>query len=159
MNSFHCHIAFAPNPWRSSKLGFVSFLILGAQQCMIVPSPRSVVVDLSPALEKEYRKHESKVEEKLKQAAIIRFRTTKFPRYFLDQRENPGKMVEHRRNYKFRNGEKVEILFGIGIWESVLSARKEFLVSSGEEKREISPHLGELLILETVKIGRQIEIK
>ncbi|KAF7825069.1 uncharacterized protein G2W53_016233 [Senna tora] len=53
LKSFHCHIALAPIPWMRSIVGLDCLCVLGTQQCMMVLSPRSVVVDFRPALEKE----------------------------------------------------------------------------------------------------------
>jgi len=50
---WNCHIALAPKPWISSNVGFDGSCFFGIQQCMIVPSPRSVVDDLRPDRVKE----------------------------------------------------------------------------------------------------------
>lgn len=42
----------APNPWIKTRSGRVRFLDLGTQQCMMVPSLRSVKVDRRPWLVK-----------------------------------------------------------------------------------------------------------
>lgn len=70
MNSPHCHIALAPKPWMSRRLGFDSFLVLGTQQCMTVPSLRSVMVDRRPDLEKLDRWHQFFDSVKLKHFVI-----------------------------------------------------------------------------------------
>lgn len=44
----HCHSALGPMPWIRSRLGFDSVRVLGTQQCIIVPSFKSVVVERRP---------------------------------------------------------------------------------------------------------------
>lgn len=71
MNSCHCHIALAPMPWMRRRVGLDGEGCLGTQLWMMVPSPRSVVVDLRPAEEKEERKQESREAIKLKHIGIF----------------------------------------------------------------------------------------
>lgn len=47
-------MALAPKPWSNKRFGFVFLFVLGAQQCIVVPSPSFVVIDLNPAVSKEY---------------------------------------------------------------------------------------------------------
>lgn len=60
----------APNPWIRTKSGRVDFLVLGTQQCMIVPSLRSVTVDRRPRLLKLDLRHLFFVAVKLKHLGI-----------------------------------------------------------------------------------------
>ena len=73
MKLFHCHIALAPMPWIRRRLGFDGLWAFGAQQCITVPSPRSVVVDCSPAFENEYRWYHSNALAMLKQFDILEY--------------------------------------------------------------------------------------
>jgi hypothetical protein len=53
MKKLNCHIALAPIPWMRSRVSLVGLCDFGTQQWMTVPAPRSVVVDLRPAPEKD----------------------------------------------------------------------------------------------------------
>lgn len=60
----------APNPWIRTKSGRVGFLDLGTQQCIMVPSLRSVKVDRSPRLLKVDLRHRFLAAVKLKHLGI-----------------------------------------------------------------------------------------
>lgn len=60
----------APNPWIRTKSGRVGFLDLGTQQCIMVPSLRSVKVDRRPRLLKLDFRHRFFVAVKLKHFGI-----------------------------------------------------------------------------------------
>ncbi|GKB61589.1 hypothetical protein Tco_0917775 [Tanacetum coccineum] len=81
-------MALAPKPWRRSKSGRVSFLVLGIQQWIVVPSPRSVMVDFRPDFEKDVLRHQFLEAVKLKHFVMD---TTQLAVCFL-------RIITHREN-------------------------------------------------------------
>ncbi|MFS7941260.1 hypothetical protein Hanom_Chr05g00474101 [Helianthus anomalus] len=59
-------MALAPSPWSRRRSGRVGLRALGTQQWMMVPSPRSVVVDRRPEVEKVDRRHQFREATRLK---------------------------------------------------------------------------------------------
>lgn len=56
--SQNCQTEVVPNPWIRTMSGRVGFRVLGTQQCMTVPSPRSVETGRSPDLVKVDLRHQ-----------------------------------------------------------------------------------------------------
>lgn len=73
--SYHCHRALAPNPCISTRSCRVGFGNLGTQQCITVPSPRSVRVDRRPKLLNPDLRHQFLDAVKLKHLDITNANT------------------------------------------------------------------------------------